>query len=238
MTLKAIKAIQEAHVIAGYSTYVDLIGEMIGGREIIAKGMMQEVERARLAVAKVLEGKKVAIVSSGDAGIYAMASVVLEYLHVNDIDINVEIIPGITAASSAAALLGSPLGHDFAVISLSDLLTPWQIIEKRIELAAKGDFNIVLYNPKSKKRTKQIERCREIMMEYKDDDTPVGIVKNAMRDGEKIIITTLNELPLFYDEIDMLSTVIIGNMESFVFNNWIVTPRGYKKKYGLSGKKG
>jgi precorrin-3B C17-methyltransferase len=225
MSLRAIDAIKEADVIVGYRTYLGLVKDLIKEKEVIPRGMKQEVERAKLAVEKALEGKKVAVVSSGDPGVYAMASAVFEYLKEKNIFLDVDVIPGITAASAASALLGSPLGHDFAVISLSDLLTPWEVIENRLEEAAKGDFVIVLYNPKSKGRKKQIEKAAEILERYRNLGTPVGIVRNAMREGESVKITSLKEM--LDHEIDMLTTIIIGNSKTFVFNRRMITPRGY-----------
>jgi precorrin-3B C17-methyltransferase len=225
MSLRAIDAIKEADVIVGYRTYLGLVKDLIKEKEVIPRGMKQEVERAKLAVEKALEGKKVAVISSGDPGVYAMASAVFEYLKERNVSLDVEVIPGITAASAASALLGSPLGHDSAAISLSDLLTPWEVIENRLEEAAKGDFVIVLYNPKSKGRKKQIEKAAEILKKFRKPETPVGIVRNAMREGGSVKITSLEEM--LDHEIDMLTTVIVGNSKTFVFNGRMVTPRGY-----------
>lgn len=226
MSQKAIFAIERADVVVGYKTYLTLIKGLTEGKEIISTGMRHEVERAKMAVDEALKGKKVSIISSGDPGIYAMASVVFEYIRREKIDIDVEVIPGITAASAAAALLGSPLGHDFAVISLSDLLTPWRVIEKRLELAAKGNFVLVLYNPKSKSRKEQIGRAVEILKKYRDGTTPVGIVRNAMREEENFEISTLENM--LDCEIDMLTIIIVGNSETFVYGGKMTTPRGYK----------
>jgi precorrin-3B C17-methyltransferase len=231
MTQRALEAIQESDLIIGYKTYLDLIQDLLPGKETISRGMLQEIERARLAVEKALEGRRVGLVSSGDPGVYAMASVVLEYLRDNGIEMEVEIVPGITAATVAAAALGSPLGHDFAVISLSDLLTPWEAIERRLRAAGEGDFVVVLYNPKSKERTWQIERAAEILSRFREKETPVGIVRKASREGESVRITTLGEM--CGAEIDMLTVVIIGNTQSFVHAGRIVTPRGYRLKYAM-----
>lgn len=231
ITPRAVQALMEAGVIIGYETYLELVREFLAGKEVISRKMMQEVERAELAVEKAREGKSVALVSSGDPGVYAMASMVFEYLKEKNISLDVEVVPGITAANAAAALLGSPLGHDFAVISLSDLLTLWEVIEKRLESAAKGDFVVVLYNPKSKGRTQQIEKAQEILLKHRSPSTPVGIVRNAMREGESVVVTTLEKMLAY--EIDMLTTIIVGNSESFVHDGKIVTPRGYKGKYEL-----
>ncbi|MEE8358216.1 MAG: precorrin-3B C(17)-methyltransferase [Candidatus Hydrothermarchaeales archaeon] len=233
MTQKAVDAIKKADVVVGYGTYLALIEEFLDNKEVISKDMTQEVERAKTAIKKAEEGMTVAVVCSGDPGVYAMASVVYEYLKEKNLKIYVEVIPGVTSANASAAILGSPLGHDFAVISLSDLLTPWEAIEKRLKNAAESNFVIVLYNPKSKKRQWQIERAREILLRYKDLETPVGIVKNAMREGEAVVITSLGDM--LSHPIDMLTTVIIGNSETFVYDGKMITPRGYKRKYDLGG---
>lgn len=234
MTFRAYDAIKGADVVIGYGRYLELIKDLTSGKEVISKGMRKEVERAKIAVDKALMGKKVVLVSGGDPGIYGMASVLFEYLEERSIDLHVEVVPGVTAAIAASACLGSPLSHDFAVISLSDFLTPWKIIEKRLESAAKADFIIVLYNPKSKEREWQIERAINILMKYKKPETPVGIVKKAMRENEEIKITTLKEM--LTHEIDMQTTIIIGNSETFAFNDRIITPRGYRSKYDFKSK--
>ncbi len=230
MTSKAVDAIRNADVVVGYETYLRLVKDFLAGKEVISSGMTRELERAKAAVEKAQQGKKVALISGGDPGIYAMASVVFEFLKEENADLDIEVIPGITAASAAAALLGSPLGHDFAVISLSDLLTPWEVIEKRLSSAAQSDFVVVLYNPKSKGREWQIEKAVEILKKYRKASTPVGIVRSAMREGENVVVTTLNKM-LDY-KMDMLTTVIVGSSETFVFEGRMITPRGYKSKYG------
>lgn len=207
--------------------------------------MMHEVERCQKAIDIAMQGKRVAVVSSGDSGIYGMAGLVLELLKGQGARGRgkgqekytpspqppapiVTIIPGVPAFCSAASLLGAPLMHDFASISLSDLLTPYDVILKRVKAAAEADFVIALYNPKSKKRIKQIEDVREILLKYRDSSTPVGIVKSASRENEEIKITTLNGLSDYYDFIDMQTIVIVGNRSSYIYNNKIITPRGYK----------
>jgi precorrin-3B C17-methyltransferase len=185
--------------------------------------MREEAKRAALAVEEAKKGNNVALVSGGDPGIYAMASVLFGYLRKIGEDVDVEIIPGITAAIAAAACLGAPLGHDFAVISLSDILTSWDVIERRIKEAAKGDFVVVFYNPKSKQRKWQIGRAKEILMKYRDPNTPVGLVKNAMRKGEEKILTTLEKMERH--PIDMSTTVIVGNSKTFVYRDKMITPR-------------
>lgn len=225
---RALDAIMDADVIVGYKTYISLIRDLIQEKEIISTGMTKEKERCAEAIKQALEGRKVAVVSSGDPGVYGMAGLVLEMLDsAGELGkLPVEVIPGITSATSAASRLGAPLMHDFAVISLSDLLTPWEVIEKRLEAAAKGDFVIVLYNPASKGRDWQIKRAREICLQHKPPKTPVGIVKNVAREEETIYITELEGMLDF--PIDMLSTVIIGNLSSRKIGSFMITPRGYR----------
>jgi precorrin-3B C17-methyltransferase len=188
--------------------------------------MRKEVDRCRFALEKALEGKTVSLVSSGDAGVYGMAGIMLEVVKESQQPIEVEIIPGISAVNATASVLGAPIMHDFAVISLSDLLTPWELIEKRLKHASQGDFIIALYNPKSHGRTEQIKKARDIMLQYKSPATPVGIVKNARRNGQQVQVTNLQEM-LNY-EIDMLSLVIIGNSATYIDNGKMITPRGYQ----------
>ncbi|MFZ5945316.1 MAG: precorrin-3B C(17)-methyltransferase [Bacillota bacterium] len=229
LTFKADQALQDADVIIGYGTYIDLIKDIVKGKEIINSGMTKEIERARQAVEIAQKGKKVAVISSGDPGVYGMAGIVLE---MTGEQVEVEIIPGVTAATAAAASLGAPLMHDFAVISLSDLLTPWNKIITRIEAAALGDMVIVLYNPKSKGRPDNILTAREIILWHRDPSTPVGLVRNAKRGNEEVIITTLKDM--LNHNIDMLTTVIIGNSETVIQRNKMITPRGYQNKKNYS----
>lgn len=226
LTPRAKEVLREADMVVGYKGYLKYIEEYLEGKEVVSRGMGGEVERAKIALDAAGRGKDVAVVSSGDPGIYAMASVVLECASKAGVKPEIEVVPGVTAASAAAARLGAPLGHDFAVISLSDLLTPWDVIEKRLEAAAKGDFCIVLYNPRSRGRKEHLRRALRILRRYLRPDTPAGIVKNAMRGGEKVAVTTLEKLP--EEEVDMLSVVILGNSESFIYHTWIITPRGYR----------
>ncbi len=228
MTPRALKAIQEAEVIAGYTPYIKLIEPLVGDREIIGTGMMQEVDRCRLAVASAAAGKNTIIVSSGDSGVYGMAGLILELLEQYDADQRpeVEIVAGLSAVNAAAAILGAPLMHDFAVISLSDRLTPWELIKKRAAYAAQGDFVIALYNPKSKSRVKNIDEIHNILLQYKDPETPVGIVKNASRPEQQKILSNLRDFTS--EDIDMFSLVIIGNSKTYIKDGWMVTPRGYK----------
>tara|TARA_B100000315_G_scaffold260834_1_gene326053 strand:+ start:6108 stop:7913 length:1806 start_codon:yes stop_codon:yes gene_type:complete len=228
LTPKAVQALDQSDVIVTYKGYLPFIPD-ITGKEVFAKGMGGEVKRSKIALDKANEGSIVSVVSSGDPGVYAMASVVLECAKETNVNPDIEIVPGITAANSAAALLGAPIGHDFAVLSLSDLLTPWEVIVERLENAAKADFCIVLYNPRSRGRRTHLDRAVEILKKYRSSTTPTGIIRDAMREEESVIITTLGEL--LEHEVDMHSTVIIGNSESFIYNSWIVTPRGYKGKY-------
>jgi precorrin-3B C17-methyltransferase len=226
MTPKAKQEIENAEVIIGYKTYVKLIQSIIKRDvEVISGSMGQEVERAKAAVTKALENKKVAVISSGDPGVYGMAGLVLEIAAHEKANIPIEIVPGVTAATAAAAALGAPLVGDFAVISLSDILTPWNLIEKRLRAAAEAGFVIVLYNPQSQGRREPLTKAHKILLEYRNPKTPVGIVKKAKRNGEEAVITTLGEM-LNY-EIDMVTTLIIGNSTTYVINKRMVTPRGY-----------
>ncbi len=226
MTPRAKRAIEHADLIIGYRTYIDLVEPYFPGKQFISSGMREEVDRCRLALKKAQEGNAVAIISSGDSGIYGMAGIMLEIAHQDGSTVPIEIIPGITAASAAAAVLGAPIMHDFAVISLSDLLTPLELIYQRIECAATGDFVICLYNPKSKSRTEYIERARERILMVRKPDTPVGIVRNAGRENEEYDITTLADM--LSCEINMFTVVIIGNSQTIVEDGRIITPRGYR----------
>jgi precorrin-3B C17-methyltransferase len=247
LTQRARAALYEADIIVGYKTYLNLIKCIVGGKEIVSTGMTEEVERCKSAIELAEKGKKVAVISSGDAGIYGMAGLIYElvaskgtvpdlrteqsgvvesglstFLTVHDI----EVIPGVSALNAAAAVLGAPLMHDFAAISLSDLLTPWELIKKRVEAAAMADFVICIYNPKSSGRIEQIGIARDLILKHRKPDTPVGIVKNAMREGQKVLLTTLSDM--LNHDIDMLTTIIIGNSSTDVFDGVMVTPRGYK----------
>ncbi|PVX24425.1 MAG: precorrin-3B C(17)-methyltransferase [Candidatus Bathyarchaeum sp.] len=229
MTLKAKQEIENAEVIIGYKTYLKLIRQIIKNDvEVISGNMGQEVDRARTAIQKANENKLVVVVSSGDSGVYGMAGVVLETAEYEKANITIEVVPGVTAATAAAATLGAPLVGDFAAISLSDILTPWSLIERRLRAAAESDFAIVLYNPQSKGRRKPLAKAHKILLEYRDPKTHVGIVKKAKRDGEKATITSLKEMLNF--EIDMATVVVIGNSKTYKINNKLVTPRGYSFK--------
>ncbi|MFQ5957262.1 MAG: precorrin-3B C(17)-methyltransferase [Candidatus Brocadiales bacterium] len=226
ITPRALEALKSSDVIAGYKTYLNLIKDVIGDKPILSSGMGEERQRCEAALEEAAKGKVVSIVSSGDPGVYGMAGLVLELADTMKQEIPVEIIPGVPASCAASALLGAPLMHDHAVISLSDLLTPWEVIEKRIRLAAEGDFAIVLYNPKSSQRTWQIEKTREILLEKRSPTLPVGIVKDAGRQGQGVVVTTLSDMLKF--PMDMTTIIIIGNSTTFVSDNFMVTRRGYK----------
>jgi len=215
--------------IIGNGTYLDQMGELIINSKVIRSGMGGEVERAKKAV-ELGKDHIVSIISGGDANVYGMAGIVLEIAEKAG-DIELEVIPGVSAISAAASLLGAPLVNDFAVISLSDLLTPMELIERRINNAASADFVIAIYNPKSRSRKENFSRAMDIVRKYRNEDTPVGIVKNATREGEKVIATTLDRINEYYDSIDMSTIILIGNSESRLWNNRIITPRGYQRKY-------
>ena len=237
---RAKQALAEAQVVVGYQTYIDLVRPWLTTQEVVATGMKAEVKRCQLALERARAGQWVALVSSGDAGIYGMAGLVLEMCAAQDlkvgppegsadVDLHLEVIPGVPALAAGAALLGAPLMHDFVVISLSDLLTPWETIKKRLELAAQGDFVIVLYNPKSKKRDWQLGAVRDLLLGHKDPGTPVGIVSRAMRPEQTITITTLHDLTK--NPVDMQTIVIVGNSQTHTYGNYMITPRGYLAKY-------
>ena len=228
MTFKAYEAMKNSDVIVGYKTYTDLIKEYFPNIEIKSSGMMKEVDRCIEVLKLAKTGKNVALISSGDAGVYGMAGIMYEVIDEND-DIEIEVIAGVTATNAAAAIVGAPVMHDYVTISLSNLLTDWELIKKRLELAAQGDFIISLYNPKSKGRTTQIIEAQKIMLKYKSKDTPVAIVRNAERENEEYEITTLEKMT--DSEINMLTIVLIGNSNTFVKKGKMVTPRGYRKKY-------
>ena len=226
MTIKAKSEIENADVIVGYATYVNLVRSLIKPTaEIISGKMGEEVERAKVAVKKALENKKVAVISGGDAGIYGMAGPVLEVAENEGVNIPIEIVPGVTAATAVAAKLGAPIMGDFAAISLSDILTPWSQIEKRLKAAAEADFVIVLYNPKSRSRKEPLIKAHEILLKFRSPDTPVGIVRNFGRKGEQTVITTVKEM--LSHEIDMATTIIVGNSTTHTLNQRMVTSRGY-----------
>lgn len=236
---RAVEVLKSVEVVAGYTTYIDLIRPLISGKEVIRTGMMKEVDRVAAAIDAALAGQPCALVSSGDPGIYAMAGLVFDMCRERDIALSepggaglfVEVVPGIPALAAGAALLGAPLTHDFAAVSLSDLLTPWETIEKRIEAAAVADFVLAIYNPRSKKRDWQLGRAVEILLKHRAPETPVGVVTAAMRAEQSVAITTLDA----FDPAaaDMQTTVFIGNSHTFRYSGRMVTPRGYARKYDM-----
>ena len=224
MTFRAYKVIEDADIIIGHKTYIALVEKIFPDKKMVKSAMKKEIERCEETLKLAEEGNIVALVSSGDAGVYGMAGIMLEVA--GESEIEVEIVPGITSANASASLVGAPIMHDHVSISLSNLLTDWELIKKRIALASEGDFVISLYNPKSHGRPDLINEAVKIMLSYKSKDTPAAIVRNAGREGENYDITTLGELLNF--EINMFSTVIIGNSKTFVKNGKMITPRGYK----------
>ena len=224
MTSAAAKALERAEIIVGYTAYCELVKPYFPEKEYLSTPMTQEIERCRLALEKAAGGKRVAVICSGDAGIYGMASPILELAP--EYGVEVTIVPGVTAASSGAALLGSPLTADFAVVSLSDLLTPWETIEKRLEAAAAGDFAAVIYNPASRKRADYLEKACAIFLKHRSPETVCGVARNIGREGEETALMTLAELKDY--AADMFTTVFIGNAETRIVGGRMVTPRGYR----------
>ena len=237
MTKRACEAIAEADVVVGYVTYIKLVADLLEGKEVIRKGMTEELDRAVDALAQANAGKKVALISSGDAGVYGMAGPTYEVLFqagwTPETGVEVEVIPGASAINACASLVGAPLTHDFCSISLSDLLTPWPVIARRLDAVAAADFVIALYNPKSGRRTQQIVQAQKLLLRHRRPDTPVVVVKSAYRRREHIEFTTLDKMSEC--DIGMLSTVLIGNSHTFVRHGLMVTPRGYDNKYELQG---
>ena len=235
MTARARSAIAEADCIIGYSTYINLVEDLLEGKEVVRKGMTEELDRAIGALERAQQGKKVALISSGDVGVYGMAGPTYEVLFqagwTPDSDIEVEVVPGASALNSCAALVGATLTHDFCSISLSDLLTPWPVIARRLDAAAVADFVVALYNPKSGRRTGQIVEAQRLFLHHRRPDTPVAIVKSAYRPKQRIEFTTLDHMSEC--EIGMLSTVLIGNSNTFIRDGLMVTPRGYANKYEM-----
>ena len=236
-TPAALKAIAESQLVVGYTTYIKLVRHLLEGKEIVKTGMTEEIGRARAAIERARDGATVALISSGDAGVYGMAGLV--FLVLKEMgwkrgdSPELRLIPGMTALNSCASLVGAPLVHDFCSISLSDLLTPWSVIERRIEAAASADFVIGLYNPASGRRTRQIVDAQTIIRRHRDANTPVALVKSAYRDMEQVVLT---DLANFLDyEIGMLTTVLVGSSNTFMFEGYMVTPRGYTNKYSFDG---
>ena len=247
LTHRAIEILEAVETVVGYTTYIELIRPLLNDKHVVSTAMTQEVERVRCALEFAQKGIPCAIVSGGDPGIYAMAGLVFETCKKNRIPIaapsaisgksgddtvlHVEVVPGVPALCAGASLIGAPLTHDFSVISLSDLLTPWDIIERRLRAAAEADFVIVLYNPKSKRRSRQLEMAQEILLQYRNRHTPVGIATRAMRDGQSVRIVSLEHLHTV--PVNMQTTVFVGSSVSAAYSGFMVTPRGYSDKYAL-----
>ncbi len=225
MTLKAIHAMEKSEVIIGYTVYVDLVKEHFPGKEFMTTPMKKEVDRCVMAFEEAKKGKVVSMICSGDAGVYGMSGLMYE-VGVNYPEVELEIIPGVTAATGGAALLGAPLIHDFCLISLSDLLTPWEKIEARLLAAAQADFVVCLYNPSSKKRSDYLQKACDLMMQYKSSETVCGIVSYIGRDGEHYEVMDLKTLR--DTKVDMFTTVWVGNSQTKEINGKMVTPRGYR----------
>lgn len=225
MTIRADKALAESQVIVGYPVYVDLVKDRYPGKELLSTPMTQEADRCRMAIEEAQKGKTVAMVCSGDSGIYGMASLIYEILG-EETGVEVEVIPGLTAACSGGAVLGAPLTHDFAVISLSDRLTPWEKIETRLDYAAKADLSIVIYNPKSHGRPDHLRKACDILLRTLPEDRLCGVVRNIGREGQHRTLLTLKELRDF--DADMFCTVFIGNAQTKCIAGNMVTPRGYR----------
>lgn len=237
MTYRAKQVIEESDTIVGYDTYVNIVQDLIEGKDVYRYAMTQEVDRAHQCIDLAKSGKIVSLVSSGDPGIYGMAGLIYEMLAESDWDpkngLPVEIIPGISALNSCASIIGSPLMTDFAVLSMSDLLVPWEIIVKRVEAAAQGDFVIVIYNPSSKKRIHQLQDTVKILLKYRKPTTPVAIIKGAFRDSQTVVLTDLENLTNHSDKLGMITTVIVGNSSTYNYKDLMINPRGYTSKYNL-----
>ncbi len=227
LTGRARQALEDCQMIVGYTAYIDLIKEEFSHKELGSTGMRREVDRCRWAVEEALKGKSVAVVCSGDSGVYGMAALIYEVAQEYD-PVEIEVVSGITAACGGAAVLGAPLTHDFAVISLSDLLTPWELIETRLECAAKGDFVMALYNPSSKNRPDYLQRACDILLRTKSHDTVCGTVCNIGRQGEEGTLYTLAELR--NTPVDMFTTVFVGSSATVNLKGKMVTPRGYLQR--------
>ena len=225
MTLQAKQVLAESDCIVGYTVYLEILPESLKSKELISTPMRQEVKRCEMAFEEAMKGKKVSMICSGDAGVYGMASLMYE-LSERYPDVEIEVVPGITATLSGAAVLGAPVNHDFCIISLSDLLTPWEKIEKRLRAAAEGDFAIAIYNPSSHKRKDYLQKACDILLESIEEERPCGLVRNIGRDNTESIVMTLKELR--NTEVDMFTTVFVGNSESRIINGKLITGRGYK----------
>lgn len=225
-TPAAVEAIKRADVVVGYRTYINLISDLLHGKEVFAAGMREELLRASVAVNRASEDAVVAVVSDGDPQVFGMAPLVLELMSRSGASLDVEVVPGVTAALAAGALLGSPLGNDFAVLNLSPLLTPREVILRRAEAVALADYVVALYNPIDVDLLKEVI---SVFRRHRGGGTPVGIVKNAYREGQGVWLTTLDGID--YGLIDMRTTIIVGNSETYVWNGFMITPRGYHRKY-------
>ena len=225
MTAKAVKAMADSDVIVGYTVYVDLVKEFFPEKEFITTPMRREMERCMLAFEKASQGLTVSVACSGDAGVYGMAGLIFE-LSPKYPDTQIEVVPGVTSALSGAALLGAPLGHDFCVISLSDLLTPWELIEKRLSAAGEADLVVCLYNPSSKKRHDHLRKACDIVLRYRTSETVCGYARNIGREGQEMGILTLKQLREY--DADMFTTVFIGSSQTIRIGERMVTPRGYR----------
>ncbi len=237
MTYRAKQVIEESEVIVGYDTYVSLVEDLISGKEVYRYPMTQEVDRANQAIQFAENGRIVSLVSSGDPGIYGMIGLIYEILAdkkwSRGAGIYVECVPGVSSLNSCSALVGSPLMTDFAVVSMSDLLVPWEMIVKRVEAAALGDYVTVIYNPASKKRVHQLQDTRDIFLKYRNPETPVAIVKGAYRESQAVVLTTLRDILNHSDMLGMITTVIVGNSSTYNYEGMMINPRGYRSKYEL-----
>ena len=237
MTYRAKQVIEESEVIIGYDTYVSLVEDLISGKEVYRYPMTQEVDRANQAIQFAENGRIVSLVSSGDPGIYGMIGLIYEILADKKWNrgagIYVECVPGVSSLNSCSALVGSPLMTDFAVVSMSDLLVPWEMIVKRVEAAALGDYVTVIYNPASKKRVHQLQDTRDIFLKYRNPETPVAIVKGAYRESQAVVLTTLKDILNHSDMLGMITTVIVGNSSTYNYEGMMINPRGYRSKYEL-----
>lgn len=228
MTFRAADAIRDAEIVFGYKTYIDLIRDIFPDARFESTGMTGEIERCRMALAEAAAGKDVAVVSSGDSGLYGMAGLVLQLARDMDSEVDIRIIPGVTAGCSAGAILGAPLMHDTAFISLSDRLTEWGAIEKRLDAAGSSDMVIALYNPRSHGRPDVLERAFDIIRRHRDGNTVVGVARNIGRDDQSHWIADIDSFD--FEKVDMFCTVIVGNSNSYAADGKMITPRGYEKR--------
>lgn len=244
MVPQAVSALVAAEVLVGYKMYLELIADLTCGKTIVSSGMRKEIDRCQAAIDHALDGFRVALVSSGDAGIYGMAGLIFDLCRERnltiagnddhppqELDFYLDVIPGVAAFNAAASLVGAPLMHDFAAISLSDHLTPWEVIEKRLANAAAADFVLAIYNPRSKSRPFLLEQAQKVLLRHRPPETPLAIVNKAMREGQWELLTTLADIP--HDRVDMQSILLVGNSRTYIWKGWMVTPRGYLDKYSI-----